>query len=73
MQRIREDLESLKNNGQYRSIPDIFCKANNKIIIDGNYSLFLEYLSLYFIELIAIDVNDEKIYPLYLVKNNILV
>ena len=34
MQRIREELETLKNNGQYRSIPDIFCKANNKIIIE---------------------------------------
>ena len=30
MQRISEELETLKNNGQYRSIPDIFCKANNK-------------------------------------------
>lgn len=63
----------LKN--QYMDADEEIFIYNNylKIIIVGNYSLFLEYLSLYFIELIAINLEEEKIYPLYLVKNNILV
>ena len=44
-----------------------------KIIINDNNSMFIEYLSLYFVNLIAIEYEEEKIYPLHLVKNNILV
>lgn len=47
---------------------------NNFIKIEyDDKSIFLEYLSIYFIDLIAIELEDEKIYPLHLVKNNILV
>jgi len=44
-----------------------------KILLNDDNSLFLEYISLYFFELIAIELENEKIYPLHLVKNNILV
>ncbi|MBE7703010.1 MAG: pyridoxal phosphate-dependent aminotransferase family protein [Cyanobacteria bacterium SIG28] len=53
MQRIREELETLKNNGQYRSIPDIFCKANNKIIIEGN-----EYINFASNDYLSISTNE---------------
>lgn len=40
---------------------------------EGNNSLFLDYLSIYFIDFIAIEIENEKIYPLHLVKNYSLV
>ncbi len=36
-------------------------------------SLFLEYLSLYYFDLIAIEIEMKNIYPLHLVKSKILV
>lgn len=44
-----------------------------KITTSENNSLFLDFLSLYFIDLVAIELEDEKIYPLYLVKTAVLV
>ena len=44
-----------------------------KINLNGYNSIFLEYLSLYFVDLIVIELEEEKIYPLHLVKTNILV
>ena len=57
-------------------------KDNNEIIyFNKNYvniiyeenSLFLDYLNTFFIDLIAINLKEKKIYSLHLVKNNILV
>lgn len=70
---IYEDKLILKNI--FKDTEEILYFHNNylKIINEEEFSIFLEYLSLYFIELIAIELEQEKIYPLYLVKNNILV
>lgn len=35
MDRIAEELERLKNNNQFRKIPDVEAKADGKIVIDG--------------------------------------
>ena len=35
MQRIKEELKKLENNGQFRKIPNILYKENGKIIIDN--------------------------------------
>lgn len=40
---------------------------------EGQNSLFLDYMCLYFIDYIAIEIENEKIYQLQLVKNNVLV
>lgn len=40
MQRIREELEALKKNGNLRNIPDIETKTDGKLIVDG-----VEYLN----------------------------
>ena len=70
---INNDSFILKN--QYLDNDEILFLNENNIIIktEHNHSLFIEYLSLYFIDLIYIGIEEEKICPLYLVKNNILV
>ena len=52
---------------------EIYFYNNHLKIIYYDKSIFLEYLSMYFINLLAIELEDKKIYPLYLVKSNILV
>ena len=62
-------------------INKFYKESNEKIIFYDKYikieyiekSIFLEYLSLYYIDLLVIELEDEKIYPLHLVKSNILV
>jgi hypothetical protein len=62
-------------------IKNEYKNQEEKLFLFNNYlklefiekSIILEYLSLYFIDLIAIDTEEEKIYPLHLVKSNILV
>jgi hypothetical protein len=46
---------------------------NIMLIYENENSIFLDYLSLYFVDLLAIDLEKEKIYPLYLVKGKTLV
>ena len=60
----------------------VLAKMQRQTIINDNFliikteeenSIFLEYLSTYFVELIAIELENKKIYPLHLVKNPSLV
>lgn len=69
------DRDKLVLKNQYLDNDEILYLSNKyiKINLENNYSSFIEYLSLYFIDLIYIDIEEEKIYPLYLVKNNVLV
>lgn len=68
------DNEKFLIHNIYKENDEIIYFNNNylKIIYDDK-SIFLEYLSMFFIDLIAIDLEDKKIYPLHLVKSNILV
>ena len=70
---IYEDKCIFKNI--YKNKEEIIYFNKNFILIDyeDDKSILLDYLSLYFIDLIAIDILEEKIYPLHLVKNTILV
>ena len=62
-------------------INKFYKESNEKIIFYDKYikieyidkSIFLEYLSLYYIDLLVIELEDEKIYQLHLVKSNMLV
>lgn len=60
---------------KFKDMEETICFYDNylKIIISENTSLFLEYLCLYFVDLVAIEIDDEKIYPLHLVKSSVLV
>ena len=68
------DNEKFLIHNIYKENDEIIYFYNNylKIIYDDK-SIFLEYLSLYYIDLLVIELEDEKIYPLHLVKSNILV
>ena len=61
------------HNNYKETDEEIYFYNNHLKIIYYDKSIFLEYLSMYFINLIAIELEDKKIYPLYLVKSNILV
>ena len=74
----KENFSSLNDRfiyyNAYKENEEIIYFYNNHIkIIYNDKSLFLEYISTFFIDLIAIELEDKKIYPLHLVKNNILV
>ena len=61
------------HNNYKETDEEIYFYNNHLKIIYYDKSIFLEYLSMYFINLLAIELEDKKIYPLYLVKSNILV
>lgn len=61
------------HNNYKETDEEIYFYNNHLKIIYHDKSIFLEYLSMYFINLLAIELEDKKIYPLYLVKSNILV
>ena len=70
-----EKKESLVLYNKFKDSDENIYFYNNylKIIINDNNSMFLDYLSLYFVNLVAIEYEEEKIYPLHLVKSSILV
>lgn len=70
---IYEDKCIFKNIYKNKEEIIYFNKNFIQINYDDEKSILLDYLSLYFIDLILIDLLEEKIYPLHLVKNTILV
>ena len=75
-----KDIFNFKNNSFYihnsfKNEDEILEFYDNHFLltIEGKNSLFVDYISLYLIDYIAIEIENEKIYQLQLVKNNILV
>lgn len=56
MQRILEELDSLKNQGQFRKIPQIYSKTDGKIIVDG-----VEYVNFASNDYLGISTKQELI------------
>lgn len=76
------DKDNFENINNTLILKNVYKNINEELKINDNFliikteeenSIFLEYLSTYFVELIAIELENKKIYPLHLVKNPSLV
>lgn len=66
MNRIKEELEKLRLNKQFRTIPNIESKSDGKIVIDG-----IEYINFASNDYLGISTKDDLRYE-FLNKNNYL-